>query len=101
VLDGIARLLAPGATAQVLLSVVPRDGLPPLPAPAALRVAYARAGLSLEEARAATAAEVAASGSTWAKRLRAGKARPVTLLRLERPLFADDALADSPATGLR
>ena len=83
-LAGAARLLAPGATGTVLLSVVPRDGLPAIPAPADLAAVYARHGLRLVEARPATAAEVAASGSSWAKRLRAGRARPVTLLRLSK-----------------
>jgi hypothetical protein len=82
VLAGTARLLAPGAEATVLVSVVPRDGAPPIPPPAELSAAYARHGLALVEARAATPAEVAASRSSWAKRLRAGRARPVTLLRL-------------------
>jgi hypothetical protein len=45
-----------------------------------LAAAYARVGLYLEAARPATAAEVAASGSSWARRLRAGRERPVTLL---------------------
>jgi 16S rRNA (adenine(1408)-N(1))-methyltransferase len=82
VLAGLARLLAPGAQATVLASVVPRDGVPALPPVAELAGAYARHGLELAEARPATAEEVAASGSSWAKRLRAGEARPVTLLRL-------------------
>jgi 16S rRNA (adenine(1408)-N(1))-methyltransferase len=82
VLAGIARLLAPGAQATALVSVVPRDGVPPVPPPDELAVAYARHGLTLLEARPATRAEVAASGSSWAKRLRAATARPVTLLRL-------------------
>jgi 16S rRNA (adenine(1408)-N(1))-methyltransferase len=82
VLAGVARLLAPGATGSALVSVVPRDGVPPIPAPAALAAAYARHGIELVEARPATPGEVAASGSSWAKRLRAGAARPVTLLRL-------------------
>jgi 16S rRNA (adenine(1408)-N(1))-methyltransferase len=50
----------------------------------ALAAAYARHGLRLVEARPATAEEVAASRSSWAKRLGAGAARPVTLLRLRR-----------------
>ena len=84
VLAGVAALLAPGGTGTVLLSVVPRDGVRPVPAAGVLRDACARAGLRLAEARAATAAEVAAAGSSWAKRLRAGTAaRPVTLLRFE------------------
>ena len=84
VLAGMARLLAPGAQATVLASVVPRDGVPALPPAAELAAAYARHGLELVEARPATAEEVAASGSSWAKRLRAGQARPVTLLRVVR-----------------
>ena len=32
-LAGVARLMAPGATATVLVSVVPRDGLPAIPEP--------------------------------------------------------------------
>ena len=83
VVAGVAALLAPGATARVLVSVVPRDGGPPTPPAEALAAAYAAHGLALLEARPATPAEVAASGSSWAKRLRAGTARPVTLLRLQ------------------
>jgi len=81
VLAGVARLLAPGAEATALVSVVARDGAPAIPAAGELAAAYARHGLALAEARPATLAEVAASGSSWAKRLRAGAARPVTLLR--------------------
>jgi 16S rRNA (adenine(1408)-N(1))-methyltransferase len=84
VLAGVARLLAPGAQATVLASVVPRDGVPALPPAGELAAAYARHGLELIEARPATAEEVAASASSWAKRLRAGEARPVTLLRIVR-----------------
>ena len=84
VLAGMARLLAPGAQGSVLASVVPRDGVPAMPPAAELAEAYARHGLELVEARPATAEEVAASRSSWAKRLRAGQARPVTLLRVVR-----------------
>jgi 16S rRNA (adenine(1408)-N(1))-methyltransferase len=82
VLAGVASLLAPGAEGSILVSVVPRDGVPAVPPPGALAAAYARQGLRLVEARPARAEEVAASGSSWAKRLRAGTERPVTLLRL-------------------
>ena len=85
VLAGVAALLAPEATARVLVSVVPRDGVPAVPTRDRLNAAYAAHGLALREARPATADEVAASGSSWAKRLRAGAARPVTLLRLGAP----------------
>ena len=79
-LAGVARLMAPGATATALVSVVPRDGLPALPERRDLEDAYARQGLTVET-RAATAAEVAGSASSWAKRLRAPRERPVTLIR--------------------
>jgi 16S rRNA (adenine(1408)-N(1))-methyltransferase len=82
VLAGVARVMAPGATATVLLSVVARDGVAAIPPPDELEAAYARQGLTLVEARPATRDEVAASGSSWAKRLRAPVDRPVTLLRL-------------------
>jgi 16S rRNA (adenine(1408)-N(1))-methyltransferase len=85
VLAGVAQLLAPGAAGTVLVSVVPRDGVPPVPPSDELAAAYARHGLALVEARPATGEEVAASGSSWAKRLRAGAARPVTRLRFARP----------------
>jgi 16S rRNA (adenine(1408)-N(1))-methyltransferase len=86
VLAGVARLLAPGAAGAALVSVIARDGVPPIPAADVLARAYARQGLELVEARPATPEEVAASGSSWAKRLRAGAARPVTLLRLRSQL---------------
>jgi 16S rRNA (adenine(1408)-N(1))-methyltransferase len=84
VLAGVAALLAPGAQATALVSVVPRDGVPPVPAADRLAAAYAAHGLALVEARPAEPAEVAASGSSWAKRLGAETSRPVTLLRLRR-----------------
>jgi 16S rRNA (adenine(1408)-N(1))-methyltransferase len=82
VLAGVARLMAPGATATVLLSVVPRDGVATMPPSDELAAAYARHGLTLVEARTATPAEVGASGSSWAKRLRAPMDRPVSLLSI-------------------
>jgi 16S rRNA (adenine(1408)-N(1))-methyltransferase len=87
VLGGVAQLLAPGAEGSALLSVVPRDGVPPVPPWHELADAYSRHGLDLTEARPATGDEVAASRSSWAKRLRAGVERPVTLLRLRRPAY--------------
>jgi 16S rRNA (adenine(1408)-N(1))-methyltransferase len=81
VLAGIARLLAPGATATALVSVVPRDGVPDLPPRGELAAAYAGHGLELLEARPATAEELGQIRSSWAKRLRAGSTRPVTLLK--------------------
>lgn len=83
-LAGVALLLAPGAVATALVSVTARDGVPPLAAAGALAAAYARHGLELVAARAATAEEIAVSRSSWAKRLRAGAARPVTRLAFRR-----------------
>jgi 16S rRNA (adenine(1408)-N(1))-methyltransferase len=85
VLAGVAALMAPGALGSVLLSVVPRDGMPPVPPWGTLARAYERHELELAELRPARPDEVSASGSSWAKRLRAGRDRPVTLLRLRRP----------------
>jgi hypothetical protein len=84
VLAGVAAFLAPGATGAALVSVVPRDGTPEVPAADELAARYARHGLELLEARAAAADEVAATRSSWAKRLRAGSARPVTMLKWRR-----------------
>jgi 16S rRNA (adenine(1408)-N(1))-methyltransferase len=73
VLRGVAALLAPGARGAVLTSVIARDGVPE--ARGDLAAVYARHGLALQAARPASAGEVAASRSTWAKRL---GPRPVT-----------------------
>ena len=80
-LAGIARLLAPGAECRVLVSVLPDDNAPRISTTEALAAASRRHGMSVIEARAATPVEIAASHSSWAKRLRAGTSRPVTLLR--------------------
>ena len=69
-----AAARAGGGRARRSSRCVPRDGVPAIPAADALAQAYARHGLALVEARPATPAEVAASGSSWAKRLRAGAA---------------------------
>jgi 16S rRNA (adenine(1408)-N(1))-methyltransferase len=74
VAEGIAQLLAPRGTVQLLLAPAARDGLDGLPTdPAAVIAAAAGTfdafGLRLVDARIATDAEVRASGSTWARRL--------------------------------
>ena len=98
VLAGVAKLLAPGANATVLTSVMPRDRMPPIPPTAELREIYRRHGLVVIEARPATAAEVKASRSSWAKRLRAGNERLVTLLRFSAQRLGCHR-ASSPAAG--
>jgi len=93
--DGIAGLLAPGGTARFLLSIDPRDRLD-LPAldqgtEGELRRRWRRHGLELTSWRPATEEDIAASGSSWARRLRAGQARAAWRLDLRRPTIADTA----------
>lgn len=82
-LEGVAAALTPGGRLAVLTSVVPSDrvaGMPALTAAAepAIREAWAAAGLSLDDFRPATDAEIRDSGSSWARRLRSnGTDRPV------------------------
>jgi 16S rRNA (adenine(1408)-N(1))-methyltransferase len=79
-LRGIAAIVRPGGRVEILASVVPGDridgvdcldgSIRPL-----IADAWLAAGLRLTEMGPATAAEVASTGSTWARRL--GAARPV------------------------
>lgn len=90
-LAGVAAVVAPGGRLEVLASVVPSDrveGIATLDAcrEHEIRRAWAEAGVHLVAMRPATAAEIAASGSAWARRLRADRAdRPVWRLDLCRP----------------
>jgi 16S rRNA (adenine(1408)-N(1))-methyltransferase len=92
---GLAALLGAGGRLEVLASVVPSDGIPGMAClddavVPAIWQAWSSAGLRLAAARPATAAEVAASGSTWARRLRAGgDARPVWRLEGTRSASID------------
>jgi hypothetical protein len=80
-LEGIARLLAAGGRMEVLLSITPRDRAPigriDEEAIRAIGDAWCRAGLTLLEARPATAIEVGAARSSWSRRLRSDPDRPV------------------------
>jgi 16S rRNA (adenine(1408)-N(1))-methyltransferase len=74
-LAGVAALPCRRATVEVLASVVPEDhvaGLDQLDAgcEASIRGAWRATGLELRSMRRATAAEIEASGSSWARRLR-------------------------------
>ncbi len=85
---GIARLVAPGGVVVAHVSVDPRDRLA-LPAletitAAKLGACWRRHGLELTCWRPATAAEIGATGSSWARRLRAGRERAVWRLELRR-----------------
>lgn len=89
ILSGIARVARPGACITLVLSITPRDriaGLSALDAEAIARLAggYAVHGLVLTEGRPATAGDLAAAHSTWARRLGAGSQRPAWLLRFRR-----------------
>jgi 16S rRNA (adenine(1408)-N(1))-methyltransferase len=75
----ITRLPKAGGRVEMLVSVTPRDAIAGLPcldesAIAVVAARYAERGLCLVEGRPATATELAATSSTWAKRLRAGRA---------------------------
>lgn len=84
VMHSLARITAPGAELRAMLSVTDRDGLGSVDLPALVAAQWQDRALQLCEARPATTAEIGASHSTWAKRLRASTERPVWLLRWER-----------------
>jgi 16S rRNA (adenine(1408)-N(1))-methyltransferase len=84
VLDSAGRVLRPGARLTGLLSITARDGGKALGAGSIDRAAYDGHGLEVLEWRRATPAEIVASDSSWAKRLRASEAREVWRLRARR-----------------
>jgi 16S rRNA (adenine(1408)-N(1))-methyltransferase len=82
---GIAGMVAPGGTLELLLAPAVRDGLDGVPTSKGDLVAGAAAafhahGFDVEDVRTPTPAEVKAGGSTWARRLD----RRSTLIRLVR-----------------
>lgn len=102
---GVAGLLAPDGSLELLLAPSPKDGLDGLPTEPARVVdaaasTFAEFGLVLVEGRLAAPDEILASGSTWARRLGTTRAaadgrwpvaapasptdREVTLVRLAR-----------------
>ncbi len=97
---GIAALLKPGTRLSALVSITPRDGLglAPMDEPGAadeLAGRWAQHGLRLDTVCPATEADVAATRSSWARRLAAGRERPawqLTLTRLAQVRVADDDL---------
>jgi 16S rRNA (adenine(1408)-N(1))-methyltransferase len=82
VLAGIARVVKPRGVIRALISLTPRDGLDPTIG--VDRAAYEGHGLRVVEERPASPGEIAATNSSWAKRLRAGVDRPVTIVRAVR-----------------
>jgi 16S rRNA (adenine(1408)-N(1))-methyltransferase len=86
---GLASLLRAEGVLQAVLSIEERDGLDELAAIVAdrgrLEAAWSAHGLRLEVLRPGTGAEVAATASTWAKRLGAMPGRrAITRLVLRR-----------------
>jgi 16S rRNA (adenine(1408)-N(1))-methyltransferase len=101
VLRGLARALRPGATLSMLVSSTARDrgarvGPIDQRALAALAGAYGRSGLAVTRVRPATPADVAASRSTWGKRLGAGGRRPAWRLEATRAPSPVSRGADGP-----
>lgn len=94
-LCGVASVVAEGGRLEVLASVVPSDGVAGMPcldteAVPVVRRAWSANGLRLTAMQPASPAEIAASGSTWARRLRAGgDARPVWRLEGTRSASID------------
>jgi 16S rRNA (adenine(1408)-N(1))-methyltransferase len=85
---GISNLLRPGGRVVAFVSITERDalGLQPLDAVEgeALARRWACHGLDLQAFEPATAAQIEATGSTWARRLDAGRERPAWRLELRR-----------------
>jgi len=85
---GIAGLVAPGGLVRALVSIDPRDRLaiPPLSTTdcAGLAARWACHGLTLTRFEPAEVREIENSGSSWARRLAAGRERRVWRLELRR-----------------
>jgi 16S rRNA (adenine(1408)-N(1))-methyltransferase len=84
---GIVSLVGPGACVTAFVSITARDGLgiESLDEPGAadaLASRWACHGLRLEDVRPPSVDEMEATGSSWARRLRAGRDRPAWRLTL-------------------
>jgi 16S rRNA (adenine(1408)-N(1))-methyltransferase len=105
---GLASLVRPGGALEALVSVIDRDGLTE-PASAMtdrrrLEEAWSALGFAVEALRAAGTAELAASGSSWAKRLGVGPRGRRSVDRLVLRRLAQDERADRssrPAPAIR
>ncbi len=89
VLDGIRRICAREASVRVMWSVTSRDGVSGLDDPSAIAKALRDSGFDVHELRLATSEEIRGTGSSWAKRLGAGRDRPTHLLRASAPASPD------------
>jgi 16S rRNA (adenine(1408)-N(1))-methyltransferase len=96
--QGIAGLVAPGGHVRALISIDPRDRLavPALDAGAgdALAARWACHGLLLTSFAPATTAEIDEAGSSWARRLAAGRDRQVWRLEFRGATAHADARVD-------
>jgi hypothetical protein len=89
---GLVEVLRPGGELTLLLALQPKDGFDDLlplvsePARLAERLAevYGPLGMVIADVRWATADEVAASRSSWARKLRVGRDRQALLAVLRR-----------------
>ena len=89
---GLAAMVRAGGNLGLLLALQPKDGfddlLPLVSEPATLearlRELYEPIGLQVRDCRWATADEIAAAQSSWARRLRVGGERQAVLARLTR-----------------
>ena len=86
VFEAICRLPRPGGCLALAFSVIDRDGRAPLSSDDIARVIreYRWSGFTLVEDRAVERSDVAATRSSWGKRLDVGGTRPGHLLRLRR-----------------
>lgn len=86
---GIAGLVRPGGRVRIVISIDPRDGLPIEPLTVAdgpgIAARWAALGLAMGSFGAAATDEIRASGSSWARRLAAGRERDVWRIELRRP----------------
>lgn len=83
----LARVTKPGAAVDAFFSVTPRDAVPGLAAlddraVAELVAAWSVHGFVVESASPAASEQIAATHSTWAKRLGAGRTRPAWRFRM-------------------
>ncbi len=101
---GLAALVRPGGRIVVTTSVTERDQLdvPSLDVPAErgrLAERWSTFGLALGEIRCASTDEVVATRSTWARRLGAGRDRPVWRFELHVPASLTTQPTDSKTAG--
>ena len=106
IVAGLARVARPGASLSMLVSLEARDrsqGLPELETELipGLAARYACHGFELLQAHPATAAEVAAAHSSWAKRLGRDRRRVLWQLRFHREGLLQARDASSGAGGAR